>query len=426
MAVNTFLSQRAALTCYAALSGVCLIEFQFPSTGVNLGNLALVLFTATALLIDHRGGTTRPTSRPLYWMDAVFAAYLSFCGISAIWSPSPQDTAAQTLFGFAIWTCSYILRSIDIVHLIRIVVSIALLVAIISLLLVFIGSGSAFQPYSSSGIPELRGVLGHQQRLGLFMGTVIGLLAIAALNGDIKDWRWPVGRIYFAAAALLICFIWALARLYSAFAVLAFLAVVLMTRSKWSRFGFTGIGLILLTVAFSEPGLILSIIDAQDTDLTLTGRTVIWERTAAAAANAGLLGYGFGSFTSPTFDWLWGVYRAPSAHNSLLQAYFETGVVGVLLTSAFALAHFSVGIRVSQLTGRYSYSSFLSLIAVLSSITGVTYAGKPSILLSLILIVSACEITSVRRWRIGYEQGFTSSKPPMTIQSNHTTRITFL
>src|SRR5690606_7392 len=103
------------------------------------------------------------------------------------------------------------------------------------------------------------------------------------------------------------------------------------------------------------------------------------------------LGFGYATFDSPRFDWLWGYYRPAHPHNSYIQAYFETGLIGLGLTVMLVATHFLSALSWSSSSGRYSYSLYLVLLMSLGSITGSNYAGKPSLLFCLTLLVLAVE-----------------------------------
>ena len=100
----------------------------------------------------------------------------------------------------------------------------------------------------------------------------------------------------------------------------------------------------------------------------MTGRTIIWEGTLEHAALNPWTGYGMASFGSPAFDSLWVHYRPLTAHNSYLQAYFETGYVGLALMVGLIAALIVRGVYTSLLWRRLSYTLFVALYGAFSSV----------------------------------------------------------
>jgi exopolysaccharide production protein ExoQ len=130
----------------------------------------------------------------------------------------------------------------------------------------------------------------------------------------------------------------------------------------------------------------------QNGDLSLTGRVMVWMKAVNSVESEWLLGNGFAVFNSPNFDYIWGSYRPPHAHNSFVSIYFEGGFVGVSMLVILVFVHFYKSTETKIIgQNKYNYSNFVFFMAFLSSLTGVTYAGKPSILYSLLFIFIAMD-----------------------------------
>src|SRR5690606_27412179 len=203
------------------------------------------------------------------------------------------------------------------------------------------------------------------------------------------------GRFLLAGLVISACLIGAFARLYTLAMVVALGLTFAVSKPGWKRGGTILIG------AACTAGVLLSLdhlgarLLALNADLTLTGRTTMWARTLAVLGDAEWVGRGYAAFDHPSYDWMWAAYRPAHPHNSFIQAYFETGYVGLGLTIALVISHLRIALRVSRVTGRYSYSLFLVLLAGIGSLTGSNYAGKPTLLFSLMLLVLGIESRQV-------------------------------
>jgi O-antigen ligase len=97
-------------------------------------------------------------------------------------------------------------------------------------------------------------------------------------------------------------------------------------------------------VHFSEHSLFGSVIVAIGRDITMTGRTVIWDDVLNIASRRPYLGVGFGGF------WIGRLVNIPSnqnmswvlgqAHSGYLDAYLQLGLAGVFLLSAVIFSSF--------------------------------------------------------------------------------------
>lgn len=375
------------------------VEFLNPFSGfqpwnVVMSGLAAVAIVSATLVLSRSKGSEKPR---LFWTDLIYLLYLLYCGLSLLWSVSPADTLVQVIYASIGWAATLVVRTVRVDFQLAVLFKLAVLLAVLCFASILVLGRGAFQP-QVTGIPNLRGVFNHQQRLGLYMGTVAGLCVLAIVNrqfGAMVGWR----RFYRACGLTIIvlAFIAALARLNSVYILAALIITIGVMRGPWTRvivlaslFG------VSLWVGTHVEDVITSL-GSEGVDLSLSGRTNVWERTLAAASDSGPLGYGFATFISPLFDTYWGAYRAPHAHNSFLQAYFETGWPGVWLISAVIVSQLVGSVWVHIRLKRIPYSFFLILVSLFASLTGVEYAGKPSALLLLTLLVLAVEMQEASR-----------------------------
>lgn len=380
----------AALTMFVV--GFCTLELNF-GTVIKPWNFVMVCGATLsaammALILSRVSSAPQPK---VFFVDHAFLLYLTYCALSSIWSVSPADTIVQVCFLFAAWLGTLFLRVLPADQIVRLVAIVGFALVALSFVSVLVAPGLAFQP-SSAFFPELRGIFQHQQRLGLFAGMILGLLAIAVQNGAYsKVLHMSTLHRRLLVLALFVCFLWAFARLNMLFVVLALIATSAVMRTRALRGLSILFGTVFAVWVWLDRGTLLSKFGGED-GLTLTGRTNVWDRTQHAIEDGTAWGYGFASFNSPVFDSYWGDYRAPSAHNSILQAMFETGIIGVIVLIILMVSHLHSAFRVGVMLDRIPYSMFLVILATLSSLTGVTYGGKPSILLVATLLILTSEL----------------------------------
>ncbi|WP_336972754.1 O-antigen ligase family protein [Sphingobium aromaticiconvertens] len=392
--MSAFIPKYEKTAAQIFLFGVLALELQFLNGAVNFGNLVMCAASICAIICMLYGGRVERWNFPRFLaVDYVYFVYVAWCILSMAWSASPTNTAVQSVYLALLWVgCVYISR-VPIDYIVRIVIWSAFVLALVSFAMIVVAPGLAFQPFSSTGFPELRGVFKHQLRLGAYMSVALVFMGIAFLNGNLREVVSKrnyvcviVGLVLAACAAA------ALARSYSAYALLA--AALGYFLSKRGALGWASvIALIILTVAIVWNSEALFQWFGDETgDPTLTGRTRIWEVTLQAYNEGShLLGKGYGSFDLPAFDHMWNRYRPPHPHNSFINALFETGMIGAFLTSAFLLAQLLSGIRSGRLLGRNSYAVCLVLMSFLASLTGVNYAGKPVVLFALTMLIVRSE-----------------------------------
>jgi O-antigen ligase len=316
------------------------LEINFGPLGFNLGNILAVLGSVFIIFIMNKSTTDNYFISILRMPDFLWALLLScFYLISVYWSVSPKDTFVQSMYFIILLIGCYSLHGIDRSIIIRIILNCAFWVAILSLLALIIDRNYALQPFQSTSFPELRGIFKHQQRLGLFMCLSLGLAVIAYIN---KEKDVFIGRIlkykksYIIFIGLVALF--AFARLFILFSFIAFFVAFLLTKYRATKYITI---LLFLSYCFYLYNIDISsqlFESYKNGDLSLTGRLLVWERSINHALLSPLSGYGYGTFYSPTLDYIWaGDYRPPHAHNSFIQAFFDGGWIGLVLLMAVNL-----------------------------------------------------------------------------------------
>jgi len=376
------------------------LEVQQPEIGLKIGN---ILFGVVCVGIVALGLLSRLGSQPLLFappniFDFCFVLYVGWCLASFKWAGSVNALIHPLIIGLS-WLATKIVGRFRLEDSIRFLVVSCVVASLISIALRFISPHIALQPFSSSGAPELRGIFDHQLRLGLLTGTAFGLLVLGFLNGDMRRmrgnipaWAWWA----FTAIILVTCYL-ARARLFTAALIVALPVCGLIAGRLLTR---TGSAVVLIAGFFIWAYDSQSIIDAvfkTKSDITLSGRTTVWQRALAAASERPIRGSGFATFNDQRFDYLWAEYRPPSAHNTFIHAYFETGLVGLGFLVASLVSALCIGMYLSVRLRKVSYTLFMTVYGVFCGLFSVVFAGKASIFISIFVLILAQELSMLRR-----------------------------
>lgn len=360
----------------------------------NVGNL-LLIGVAFALAVRSLGTYGDGAHQvKLLSHDWVYLLSVGVMLASIAWSVSAFASFMAVAPLIVVWFASVGLGRLPADDAVRLVVLAAVATAMLSLVVVPLIGDLAYQPHSTTGTPELRGVFRHQLRLGSFMVLAIGLLVIAYMNGHLKRILSRSPMINVLCLVLLVLLLWlSRTRLYVGAGALALILTLLLSRRGSKKWIASGLGLTAMVIIVNSYGSIMARLEAAGFDTGLTGRTRTWSRSLGAVnEDSQLLGHGFGTFELPDFDFLFpGEYRPIHAHSSFVQAYFETGVVGLIVLISLILVQVIVAWRYSVRCNRYSYSLFLVFYNAIGSATGLNYAGSLSAMFCIMLLFLAIE-----------------------------------
>jgi exopolysaccharide production protein ExoQ len=326
---STTTTDRGTFLLLAGLVGfifafrICLTVLWFQDAPENASllsvALSLTLFFAAALSTI---GSTPAIPASCFRTSTLrsIVAFLGFALLSLLWTPAPFAAAAGYWCAWAadVATIWFLLRDgppeNSVAAIMKGFVSGSCLVAIIA--------------WSLPATEDLR--LGeedflHPNALG-FLFSIATLLA-AHLARKSTVWIWPA---LFLGATLL--------RTLSKSAIIAFVAAfgfALIKDSTLSRKVKIWIGFAAAIILASLWGLLEAYLTTYTESTgpeTLTGRTLIWAVSLEYAIKKPILGNGFYSyrFVVPPF----GKFEAQQAHDELLQQFFSTGAIGVVLTIA--------------------------------------------------------------------------------------------
>lgn len=117
-------------------------------------------------------------------------------------------------------------------------------------------------------------------------------------------------------------------------------------------------------------------------DITLTGRDELWALTLAQFRENWLLGYGYETFwlghTGPSGQIIDMLYWIPwQAHNGYIDTLNETGVVGMLIVTAFLVRHFTGTLQLSRVDGDSAalHLALLTMILISNLSESSLFAG---------------------------------------------------
>lgn len=380
----------SALLVFGSLS----LEVHQPGFGIKLGNLILMLMCAVVFASRCRfpPRMASEVSAPSEY-DLLIVLNLLWAAYSITYSPSPKDSFVHTVFAATLWLAILCVKSGRFDLTLRLIFWSGVVVASASLILWQLEVGWAFQPHSSTGTPELRGIFEHQLKLGMLTGIVLGIVFVAFANRELKSLKGRCPPILFGAGVIVVliaCYA-SHARSPTAALVVTIACCGSFAPRRMVRLATRAAVAAGVVIYWFYADEVSAMVFATESDVTFSGRMEIWRETLAHAALQPWTGYGLASFGSPEFDSLWVHYRPPSAHNSFLQAYFETGYFGLALTAGLVAALIIRGLYTSFLWGRLSYTLFFALYGASSSVMSVIYAGKPSVFLTYTLLIAAQE-----------------------------------
>jgi exopolysaccharide production protein ExoQ len=265
--------------------------------------------------------------RRLGWPAAVVIA---ICFLSAAWSPDPSATLRKALGLFGTFSVgTYVASRLSwyrFAKLVQIAVVVALAGSFVWLLV------SPDKALDTNG--QLRGLFNHKNILGQFAG--VGYLAFLSLAVRETGRRRFVQLVGAGACVLSLL----LAGSATPLIAIGFVTAWVYARS---RLRLRPRELAVLTVVICVGG-ILFLIAAPDAftsvigrDVTLSGRTNIWQFALEMAAAKPFLGYGYGVFwlgpNSPgSLFWDTTLQFELSAHNGYLQCLLDIGMAGLSVT----------------------------------------------------------------------------------------------
>lgn len=295
----------------------------------------LAYATAAALLSD---GVFRCRRRPE--VPALLLTFVLLAAASVLWSAAPTATLRRSIGLVGTVLVGLLLAErLTPVQILETVRRAVLVVAVVSLVVYVLRVPAAFDEVHGT----LRGALSTKNALARVVG--VGLFAsacLAALDASRRR-RAAVSAVPMVLALALSGS--AAGTLVTALVLLLVLAVHLL-RSVRGRRAVTAVavvlaGLSVVVLPYASPAGLAGLIGR---DATLTGRTEIWRLSLQSVQDRPLLGFGYGAFWHedgpPDADLIRErlQYNVPHAHNGVLDAGLDLGMLGAALATALLAA----------------------------------------------------------------------------------------
>lgn len=361
-----------------------LIEVQTPKLdGTYRLNIAIFAFLALLLLFLRARQAADSLAVAFSGSMAFLTTYCVWCLGTIMWSQNPSDTFLDGTLLLVTLGIAVSYSQMPAIVFAQEFVKVSAFLAGLSWLMLLTVPKIAVLPDVTW---RLNGPMQHSQRLALVMGAALVVLTVATLYKRASGMK--PGATVFTFLLLVTTLLATQTRAFTAF---AFIAVWLLAfgRAKGRHRVLLVIGMTLAVLAaVRNTDKLLAAFERDGSNtFTLTGRTVIWENSLELIRENPLLGYGFSSFYSDLTRYFFDSgYIPPHAHNSWINAAFETGLVGALLLTLFMLATLRYGS-----ISRPTFASSLMLFAMMCGLTGLVFGGKVSTLWVIIATFAAQE-----------------------------------
>ncbi|CBL45023.1 Predicted O-antigen polymerase [gamma proteobacterium HdN1] len=365
------------------VAGLCAIEMDFARVADRRMNYPIFFALTLPLLLLAVRNVLHGSFYKIRLFTLALVAYAAWCGLSALWAPSSMETLMHAIIMgitvlLAMGAAPYSSR-----ETILIFAKVSLLIFIASWVALVVSPAYALE---KKGIWRLCGVMMHEFRLGYLCSVAMISCMIWLCMSDAQQ-RPSLPFIFILGLAAVVTLFATQTRSLLIYTFLCVCLVGVLHLKGGMRMAFIGMLALscLLLGVFSDE--VMQMMSRGEADGTLTGRTFVWERTLSMVPEALLRGHGFASFDNTIYDSAWGGYRAPHAHNAWIMALFETGVVGTVLMSAVLLFLLVQSFRLSFQLGRPSFTFYVTLLGVMSSLTGLIYGGKMATLMGLSFVL---------------------------------------
>lgn len=328
--------------------------------------------------------------RKLNWPFLIrenFMVFLFFfyCGLSIIWSDSPSASFNAWVKIIILLTMALvIITDHDPVEALRTVIKRTYFVLIplsITLIKYFPEYGRTYSRWT--GIPFYGGVNTYKNGLGILC-MVAGIFLVWDFIRMLRDEKRSSKIPLLISMVLIGMVVWLLSMSDSATAEAGFIIGITILiafeipflKSKLKNLNVFAVAtLFLALLAFASFNALESAVESLGRDMTLTGRTLIWERVLDVDINP-IVGTGYGSF--------WTGWRAISlldvnnvpltqAHNGYIETYLNLGIMGLFLLCLVVLRVYTN--TQYYLSENYQYGKLLLtyfLIILLANVTEAT------------------------------------------------------
>lgn len=373
------------LICFLFFSSLIIIEFDLPRIGDFRTSYIPILVTIPILLLIMRKDilfNKNITLSPVFYTYAIFLIYSI---ISSTWSINQFSGLIHASILLLLLILSVQMSYFNYNTILRVVFIISSILIIFSWLFF-----AAFPELSTRyiGFWRLKAFFFHEFELG-FLTCINLIICFDKIIND-KKIKNSIFNIYYIMFFIsLITLLATQTRTLLIYTSFIFFIMLLMAPGTIKKHLLLILTAIFTLIVLSQLDLIIEIFSRGSGDATLSGRLLTWERSLFVVQyfDRYIIGLGFDSFVSPTFDNFiqgrGGSYRASHAHNSFVMAYFETGLIGLSLLCFFIICTFNKIYLISKISKEYNIVLYIFLLSFLGSFTSLIYAGKAGLLLFL-------------------------------------------
>lgn len=348
-------------------------------TPVVLGLAALVIMLRMPLLlrVDRRV----LLSPAVLW----FAAYLLWLTLSQQWSIQPAEGQNHILMLWVVLLATLSIADEPPGRTALVYVGACMLVIAAGWAAWAAGWPGAISP---GGVWRFKGIIRHEQTMAFCAIAACLCLVVWILNrrrvGVPVDMTLVWGLLALAAATILAT----KARSFTTFFVVSLFAAWFFHLRGVRRIYVLIAGLAVGGGLYLAVDVLLPLMSrgSEQQDITLSGRTIVWEATLGEIWRRPWTGFGFATYQDH-FSTFWNGWTPGHAHNMWLHVGFESGLVGVGLITAFCLALVMRGLRFQRDTGLLSYALLLAVFLLLADIMSVIIGGKLSTPYGLLLLL---------------------------------------
>ncbi|HMR29919.1 MAG TPA: O-antigen ligase family protein [Geminicoccaceae bacterium] len=375
-------------------------------TPVVLGLAALVILLRVPLLlrVDRRV----LLSPSLVWL----VAYLLWLTLSQEWSISPAEGQNHITMLWVVLLASLAVSDEPPSRTALIYVGSCTLVILAGWAALAAGWPGALSPGEAW---RFKGIIRHEQTMAFCAISAFLCATVWVLNRRRVDASVAMLPVGLALALALATVLATQARSFTAFFVLSLFAAWFFHLRGARKIYVLVAGLAVGGGLFLAIDVLMPLLSrgSEQQDVTLSGRTIVWEATIGEIAKRPLTGFGFGSYQD-YFSTFWNGWTPGHAHNMWLHVAFESGIVGAVLITGFVLALLLRGLRFQRETGLLSHTLILTIFLLLADIMSVIIGGKLSTPYGLLLVLAMQEerLRSLVRSRVAAEAAAWSDPLP--------------
>ncbi len=329
-------------------------------------------------------------------LPLVFTFYIGWLFLSTLWSIEPKQTIFNSVLYLILFLSVLSYSDVNTKTTAQVIIKISVCVGILSWLFVLVKPSLAALPDVTW---RLNGIMSHSQRLSLMSGIGLILLVNFGQSFSVDPARIFSYRFRIAAAIFLIITMLATqTRSFTAFILICAFSSYFLQLNQYIKIILVLSVFVIIAALMSDTSFVEQLFHRDDgADATLTGRTTIWEKTILLINQKPWLGYGFGTFMNDMTATFFQNYIPPHAHNTWINAAFETGIIGASILTMFLLGILIFYLRQYSTFGTLGLGFWLTILALLCGTMGLIFGGEVYTPLALTLLILFQEFYTVAK-----------------------------